>query len=175
MQTRQAIAPLDIKIGSAVQCRDGRADRVIKLVVEPGSKRVTRIVVARCLLLHRDVVVPIERVARVQGNTVVLDMGESELNIQPAYAEVDYAVPDSSWTAQYGHARDDTLVDLRSYTPTDRAHRAGRGAPERCGAHGGGEARGREGGRRRRRCLGGGERVAGQECRGHGRRRRTGP
>jgi sporulation protein YlmC with PRC-barrel domain len=118
VQTRQAIEPLDLKIGSAVQCRDGRAGRVIKLVVEPGSKRVTHIVVERGLLLHHDAVVPIERVAPVEGGTVVLDMDGHELNAQPAYAEVDYAVPDPSWTAQYGHAPDDTLVDLRSYAPT---------------------------------------------------------
>src|SRR5579875_3075428 len=119
MQTQQdAREPLDIKIGSAVQCRDGRAGRIIKLVVAPGSKRVTHLVVERGLLLHRDVVVPIERVARTEGDTVVLDMSGDDLNALPAYAEVDFAQPDPTLAASYGHTREEAVVSLCSYTPT---------------------------------------------------------
>ncbi len=116
--TTQNTDNLDIKIGSAVQCRDGRAGRVIKLVVAPGSKRVTHLVVERGLLLRRDVVVPIERAVRTDGETVELDMSADDLNSLPEYAEVDFVQPDTTLAASYGHPREETLVSLRSYTPT---------------------------------------------------------
>jgi sporulation protein YlmC with PRC-barrel domain len=117
MDMQDRVNPLNIKIGSPARCRDGRAGRVIKLVVEPGSKRVTHIVVARGVLLHHDVAVPIECVERVQDGWVVLDLSVEELNALPAYAEVDYAVPDAAWAAEHGYPPDGTLVDLRSTAP----------------------------------------------------------
>lgn len=110
MQTQHPAEGLDIKIGSTVQCRDGRAGRVIKLVVDPASKRVTHIVVERGVLLHHDVVVPIERVERVEGDVVVLDVNADELNALPEYKEIDYAVPDAGWAEQHGYPPTDTLV-----------------------------------------------------------------
>jgi hypothetical protein len=69
------------------------------------------------VLLHHDVAVPIECVERVQDGWVVLDLSVEELNALPAYAEVDYAVPDAAWAAEHGYPPDGTLVDLRSTAP----------------------------------------------------------
>ena len=119
MPAHHSAAPLDIEIGSNVQCRDGRTGRVIKLVVAPGRKLVTHIVVERGVLNHHDVAVPVAHVAGVEGDTVVLDLSSDELNALPAYAEIDYAIPDAYWVAQHGYPPDDTLVDLGRYTPDD--------------------------------------------------------
>ena len=117
MQAQRAGAALDIKIGSPVRCRDGRAGGVIKLVVEPGSKRVTHLVLEKGWKLTHDVAVPIERIERVEDGWVVLDMSVDELNALPEYAELDYAVPDASWAEQHGYPSGDTLVDLSSAPP----------------------------------------------------------
>jgi len=117
MDMRDRVNPLDIKIGSRVRCRDGRAGRVLKLVVEPSSKRMTHVIVERGVLLHHDVAVPIERVERVQDGWVVLDLSVEGLSALPAYAEVDDAVPDATWAAEHGYPPDGTLVDLRSTAP----------------------------------------------------------
>jgi hypothetical protein len=117
MDMRDRVNPLDIKIGSRVRCRDGRAGRVIKLVVEPSSKRMTHVIVERGVLLHHDVAVPIERVERVQDGWVVLALSVEELSALPAYAEVDDAVPDATWAAEHGYPPDGILVDLRSAAP----------------------------------------------------------
>ena len=97
MQTKHPVEPLDIKIGSTVQCRDGRAGHVAKVVVEPGSKHVTDIVVDRGLL-HHDVVVPISLIKSVQGDTIVLDMNVGDLDGLPRFEEVDFAIPDETWS-----------------------------------------------------------------------------
>jgi uncharacterized protein YrrD len=102
--------PLDIKIGSTAHCRDGRAGHVTKLVVAPGSKRLTHIVVERGPLPHRGVVVPIARVKGAQGDAVQLDMDSGDLDGLPLEEEIDFAVPDATWSAGHGYPPDGTLI-----------------------------------------------------------------
>ena len=118
MQTNQAVAALDIKIGSNVECRDGHAGRVAKLVVEPGNKRLTHLVVERGLLRRRDVLVPVERIASAEGDTVMLALNVDDLDDLPEYREVDFAMPDADWAERHGYPPVDTLIDLRIMAPT---------------------------------------------------------
>ena len=115
--TNSRVAPLDIKVGSTVQCWDGRAGHVEKLVVDPGSKRVTHLVVARGVVVPRAVVVPIARVTRVEGDTVVLDMSLDDLKAQPEFAEVDYTAPDPAWAARHGYNHTETLFLMTGSMP----------------------------------------------------------
>jgi hypothetical protein len=112
MQDKHADGPLDITIGSSVHCRDGRAGHVVALVVAPGSKRLTHLVVERGRLLHRNVVVPISVVKGAQGGTVQLDMDSADLDSLPLDTEIDFAVPDAGWSAGHGYPPDGTLVAL---------------------------------------------------------------
>ncbi len=107
---------LDLKLGNVVVCRDGRAGRVTKLVVDPGSKHVTHIIVQHGLL-HHAVVVPIEHVAQVQDDTLVLTLDLEELAALPRFAEVDYTLPNPAWSTHLGH-RPATGVDPRGRAPS---------------------------------------------------------
>ena len=114
MQSKHPVEPLDIRIGSTVQCRDGRAGHVTKVVVEPGSKRVTDIVVERGLLLHRDIVVPISLIKDVRDDTVELDVSIDELKSLPEFNEVDFAMPDDTWTEGHDYPPGVVRIDLRN-------------------------------------------------------------
>lgn len=115
MQTKQPVVQMDIRIGSSVRCRDGHGGRVIKLVVEPGSDRVTDAVVERGPLLHHDVVVPISCIARVEGDTVELDLGIEELNAMPMYAEVNFVTADAEPAQTPGHVSGSMISRLLNY------------------------------------------------------------
>jgi osmotically-inducible protein OsmY len=117
MQTNGPAETLDIKIGSPARCRDGRAGRVIKVVVAPGNKQVTDIVVEHGLLLHHDVVVPISLVAGREGDTVVLDLNTSDLNNLREYAEIDFAIPPGKWSEGHDYPPEAVLVDLHIPDP----------------------------------------------------------
>jgi uncharacterized protein YrrD len=98
-----------------VRCRDEHAGRVIKLVVNPARQRLTHLVVERGLLVRHDVVVPVSNVARVDGDTVVLNLTAEELKALPPYAEVEFPTPGGDWAERLGYPRSDTLVDLSTY------------------------------------------------------------
>ena len=119
MQSKHEDNPLDIKIGSSVQCRDGRGGRVLKFVVEPGSKRMTDIVVEHGLVMHHDVVVPLGRVARADGDKVELDMDIADLNRAPEFREVDFVMPDAEWVERHGYPQRDTLISMETTSPLD--------------------------------------------------------
>lgn len=112
MQTKSSVAPLDIRIGASVKCRDRHAGHVTKLVVEPGTKRLTHLVVERGSLLHHDVVVPISDVAAVKGGAVELNLSSGELNSLPKYAELEFAMPQADWAERHGYPPGNTLVGL---------------------------------------------------------------
>lgn len=115
MDSKDSETLLDIKIGAHVQCRDEHTGRVIKLVVDPGRQRLTHLVVERGSLLHHDVVVPISHVARVEGDTVELNLTVDELKSLPRYAELEVAMPGGDWAERLGYPPGDTLVDLSTY------------------------------------------------------------
>lgn len=115
MLTGNTGAALDVKIGAHAECSDGSAGRVTKLVVEPGSKRVTDLVVEHGLLLHHAVVVPVGDVVGAEGDTVLLTLSLVQLKALPEYAEIDFAIPDADWAERHGYPRHDTLVGLSSY------------------------------------------------------------
>src|SRR5262249_49674381 len=102
---------------SIAQCRDGRAGHVTGLVVAPGSKRLTHIVVERDPLLHRSVVVPISRVTSARGDIVQIDMDSGDLDNLPSEVEVDFAVPDPTWSAAHGYPPDGTVIDTGQPMP----------------------------------------------------------
>src|SRR5260370_26597694 len=118
MQANHSPEPLDIKIGSTAHCRDGRAGHISRLVVEPGSKRLTHIVVERGLLLHRGVVVPISLISSAIGDTVQLDIDSGVLDGLPLDTEIDFAVPDVAWSAEHGYPPDGTLVAVGNPIPS---------------------------------------------------------
>ncbi|GIW10221.1 MAG: hypothetical protein KatS3mg061_1278 [Dehalococcoidia bacterium] len=88
---------MDVAIGSAVYCRDGQVGTVERVVISPRRREVTDLIVATGGLLHRDLVVPIERVARIEDGRVVLDLSAEEVRELPVYLEASYVAPDPTW------------------------------------------------------------------------------
>jgi osmotically-inducible protein OsmY/sporulation protein YlmC with PRC-barrel domain len=117
MSTQHADTSLDITIGTTVVCRDGSKGRVTRLAMEPNSKHVTHLIV-QYGLPHHEVVVPIEQVAQVQDDTLVLTLDRDELSRLPRFAEVDYTLPDEAWLDHFGRSPGDIVFSLRGYTPS---------------------------------------------------------
>lgn len=106
---------LDVRIGSEVYCRDGRAGRLERVVLSPRRRQVTHLVVAKGLLLRKDVVVPIELVERVEDGRVYLSLTIAELNQLPEYHEFDYVAPDPTWHPVHEYEPAQTVLALDPY------------------------------------------------------------
>lgn len=63
-----------------VLCRDGVAGRLVRLVTEGDSDRVTHLVLHRGAMMGRDITVPYTHVEEVGGGAIQLDLSEEELD-----------------------------------------------------------------------------------------------
>ena len=81
-----------------------------------GQQAREHIVVDRGLL-HHDVVVPISLITSVQGDTIMLDMNVGDLDGLPRFEEVDFAIPDDTWS----EGRDYPPDAVRVPNPPDTA------------------------------------------------------
>jgi len=117
MKAEHLDASMDIKLGSAVLCRDGHGGHVTKLVVKPDGKEVTYLVVQYELLDHQ-AVVPIKHLTQAGHEKLVLDLDVEELAALPRYSEIDYVGPDRTSLAGAIHRESETdpLVGMVSYT-----------------------------------------------------------
>ncbi len=102
--TAESAAP--IRIGSKVECPDGEAGRVVKVVLDPDHRKVSHIIIEHGLPgLSRMVVVPLSAVRRWDEDKVELEMSKLELTRLPEYYEVDYVEPapevSAGWQAFY--------------------------------------------------------------------------
>jgi len=86
--------PVDIRIGTEVYCGADKAGKVERVVISPRRKTVTHLIVGRGMVLHKDIVVPIERVVHADQERVDLDLTIDELKQLPDYHVVDYITTD---------------------------------------------------------------------------------
>jgi sporulation protein YlmC with PRC-barrel domain len=94
---------MDIQLNAPVVSRDG-ADlgKIDRVIFDPQSGQTTHIVVHKCVILARDVAVPVEKVRVAAATRVELDMAKTEVEDLPDFVEADYAWPPETWTAPYG-------------------------------------------------------------------------
>jgi hypothetical protein len=116
MSTAQSDAALVIAVGGDVECRDGHAGHVHRLVAEPESMRVTGMVVEHGVLRHR-VVVPMAHITRTEDRVACLAIEKRQVAALPPFIAVDFARPDPAWTARHGAVPDDAAADRRAYVP----------------------------------------------------------
>lgn len=84
-------------IDAVVHTRSGEGGRIKLVAMEPESRKVTHVVVHKGVLLGRDVVVPIERLTRMEPGHVYLDVTDQELEKFPDYEERQFMQPDEGW------------------------------------------------------------------------------
>jgi uncharacterized protein YrrD len=108
--------PLDIRIGAEVHCLDGKAGTVERVVISPRRREVTHLIVGKGLVLHKDIVVPIERVTSADEHRVGLDLTLDELKALPEYKVVDYVAPDPSWHGPQQYDPGAVLLAVDPYT-----------------------------------------------------------
>jgi uncharacterized protein YrrD len=106
---------LDLNSGAEVRCKDGDCGTLIKVVIDPQAKKVSEIIVEKGLLLSQDRVIPVEEIARANGEEVYLDLKASELEKFNQYQEGDFITPDPD---QYGWEASTTYQDGQVVTPS---------------------------------------------------------
>ena len=90
---------MEIAIGTAVLCTDGRAGSVRKVLLQPGTGQVTHVVVSTAPVMGQNVVVPVDQVAAGDAEQVRLRLSKQELREMPPFSSADYAAPDAMWSA----------------------------------------------------------------------------
>ena len=85
------------RIGADVYCTDGRAGKLIKVVMDPHTKRVTDLIVEKGFLQKGDRVIPVWAVAEANEERIQLAVSSRELQEFPRYREADFRVPVPGW------------------------------------------------------------------------------
>ncbi len=85
------------RIGADVYCTDGRAGKLIKVVMDPHTKRVTDLIVEKGFLQKEDRVIPVWAVAEANEARIQLAVSSRELQEFPRYREAEFRVPVPGW------------------------------------------------------------------------------
>lgn len=110
--TAAAAPRWEVRIGSSVECPDGRAGTVKYVIVSPRTREVTHLIVERGFLLRQDVLVPVAAIATAEEGVVRLRLGAEELNALPRYHPEEHVAPHRTWRAPAGYARHETRFAL---------------------------------------------------------------
>jgi uncharacterized protein YrrD len=92
---------LEIKPDTVVLTGGGAeiVGHVDQVVIDPSTRRATHLVVRRSSLLLEDKLLPVEMVARLAEDRIVLHEGLHNLQDLPAFAESDFTRVDEHWLA----------------------------------------------------------------------------
>lgn len=107
------MAEMDLHIGADVYFRDGRGGKLIKVVVDPASKRVTHLIVEKGFLQKEDRVLPVTLVERATPEAIYLSIESKELAHYPKYREMEFVQPAPDW--EYNRYRQGEVVHWATY------------------------------------------------------------
>ena len=85
------------KIGADVYTTDGQAGKLMKVVIDPDTERITHLIVEKGLFQKTDRVVPIETLGDTSDEGIRLTLSTAELEQLPHYTESQFRVPDPGW------------------------------------------------------------------------------
>ena len=85
------------KIGANVYTTDGQAGKLMKVVIDPDTERVTHLIVEKGFLQKTDHVVPVEALAETTDEGIRLNMSTADLEQLTQFQETDFRVPDPGW------------------------------------------------------------------------------
>ncbi len=97
------------KIGADVYCTDGRAGRLVKVVVDPHTRRVTDLIVEKGFLQKEDRVIPVEVVSDATDERIQLRISSRELSNYPIYRVEEFEVPAPDWRPSKGYGADEIV------------------------------------------------------------------
>jgi osmotically-inducible protein OsmY/sporulation protein YlmC with PRC-barrel domain len=106
---------LTFRIGSTVRCHDGKCGELEKVVIDPHTRRVTALVVAKGLLFPDKRVVPVSIVQEAEPD-IVLDMDADDLAELPAYEERVYEKPPEGWETSTQIPTSDMIMPIMPWT-----------------------------------------------------------
>src|SRR5436190_8919650 len=89
-----------IDLNARVRTADGHdAGNVHRVLVDPGTERITGFVVSTRRLLGRDVIVGEDAftAAEHDGDVITLNLSKRELDTQPTFEESEFVVPPPEW------------------------------------------------------------------------------
>jgi uncharacterized protein YrrD len=78
---------VDLSADTVVNCTDGLAGTVDRVITEGGTDRVTHLIVRRGALIVREIMVPAELIASTDDETVQLSISQEELDRLPEFEE----------------------------------------------------------------------------------------
>jgi uncharacterized protein YrrD len=85
------------RIGSDVYTTDGQAGKLMKVVIDLETERVTHLIVEKGFLLKTDRVVPVEDIAEVTDAGIRLKVSTAELEQFAQFDEGEFRVPEPGW------------------------------------------------------------------------------
>lgn len=106
---------ITLNIGAAVHCINGRAGRLIKIVIDPHTKRITDLIVEKGHLQKKDRVLPLSTVELTTKDDIYLKIDCTELANYPEYREVEFKAPAPGTYNPYGS--DEVLHWATAYGP----------------------------------------------------------
>jgi uncharacterized protein YrrD len=89
-----------IDLNARVRTSDGHdAGNIHRVLIDPGTERITGFVVSTQRLLGRDVIVGEDAFAGAErdGDVITLNLTKRELDSQPTFEQSDYVVPPAGW------------------------------------------------------------------------------
>ncbi len=104
---------MDLRIGAQVHFQDGRGGKLVKVVVDPTTRRVTHLVVEKGFLQKEDRVLPVSLVERTTPEAIHLALASRELRRYPIYRELEFVEPAPDW--EYNRYRRNQVVHWATY------------------------------------------------------------
>lgn len=89
-----------IDLNARIRTTDGHdAGNIHRVLIDPGTERITGFVVSTSRLLGRDVIVGEDAFAAAEpeGNVITLKLTKRELDTQPTFEQGDFVVPPAGW------------------------------------------------------------------------------
>jgi osmotically-inducible protein OsmY len=84
-------------IGAEVHCKDGQYGKLLKVVVNPHTERVTDLIAEKGFLLKTDRVVPVSAVESTIDEEIRLSITGDKLEDYPEYREIEFRKPAAGW------------------------------------------------------------------------------
>ncbi|MCL5256645.1 MAG: PRC-barrel domain-containing protein [Chloroflexi bacterium] len=100
---------MDFAVGSEVECTDGQGGHLERIVMDPESERITHLVIRLGWFAPRDVVVPLDKVTKVDERTVYLSISKAELEGMPGFLEEHFVSPSRDWNPPPNYPRQTVL------------------------------------------------------------------
>ena len=98
------------KIGADVYCADGRCGKLVKVVLDPHTKRVTHLIVEKGYLQKKDRVIPVSAVAETKEDRILLKVKSEELAQFPEYKEEEFLLPAPDFAQDIDYTRAQILI-----------------------------------------------------------------